>query len=584
MKQRKNMLTILLALCVIMGTLIGNSHHSYADVLESELVIDVQAVSGGSNTTFVLDSDGNVWACGANYKGQLGDGTKVNKNVLTKITGISNVIAIEGGAHHTLALKDDGTVWAWGENRWGQLGDGTKTDRDTPVQVTGLTDVQAIAAGYEHSIALKNDGTLWTWGTNGVGQLGDNTYMQKKIPVQVTGLTDVKAVDGGSHFTTALKNDGTVWAWGSGGSLGDGTSIESPIPLKVQDLEDVQAIECGGVHSLALKNDGTIWAWGGNYCGQLGDGTTTSKHIPIKTSLTDVKEIALRGYHSLVLKNDGTVWAFGNYLFDTSLQDQHPIPEQINGLTDVKTIKANSMHNIALKHDGTVWTWGQNFDGCLGDGTGVAKHTPVKIIDAPLSPVEAALELNSVSKVNIGDDIIVNASLHQVNDIYAEDITFTYDQTRLDYIGYEEVEGLTIVKEVANGNELRYIIASKGESHGIMDEDNILKLKFKAIAHGESKVQATGVRIANLEKEWDLEVANCGETTILVDSIADVDGSGGFTLLDLAIDSYYFNKLIEDTNTVKYNADIVMDGTINNDDLLAIVNEMLSNTDYTPNH
>ncbi|MCL1898898.1 MAG: RCC1 domain-containing protein, partial [Micrococcales bacterium] len=66
---------------------------------------------------------------------------------------------IAAGGNHTLALKSEGTVWAWGNNDRGQLGDGTGIDRLTPVQVKGLSGVVAVSAGNAHSLALKSDGT-----------------------------------------------------------------------------------------------------------------------------------------------------------------------------------------------------------------------------------------------------------------------------------------------------------------------------------------------------------------------------------------------------------------------------------------
>ncbi len=40
---------------------------------------------------------------------------------------------IAGGGFHTIALKSDGTLWAWGANYNGELGDGTTTDRWSPL-------------------------------------------------------------------------------------------------------------------------------------------------------------------------------------------------------------------------------------------------------------------------------------------------------------------------------------------------------------------------------------------------------------------------------------------------------------------
>jgi alpha-tubulin suppressor-like RCC1 family protein len=43
--------------------------------------------------------------------------------------------SVTAGGGHTMAVKTDGTLWAWGANWSGQLGDGTTTNRLAPVRV-----------------------------------------------------------------------------------------------------------------------------------------------------------------------------------------------------------------------------------------------------------------------------------------------------------------------------------------------------------------------------------------------------------------------------------------------------------------
>ena len=66
-----------------------------------------------------------AWAWGANWSGQLGDGTQDNRVRPVRVQNLSGLLTIAGGGGHNLALKPDGTVWAWGANFNGQLGDGT---------------------------------------------------------------------------------------------------------------------------------------------------------------------------------------------------------------------------------------------------------------------------------------------------------------------------------------------------------------------------------------------------------------------------------------------------------------------------
>jgi alpha-tubulin suppressor-like RCC1 family protein len=183
----------------------------------------------------------------------------------------SGVIAVVAGSNHSLALKSDGTVLAWGSNASGQLGDGTAVSRSSPIQVNGLgpgSGVVAIAAGMDHSLALKSDGTVLAWGGNSSGQLGDGTTSPRPSPVQVSGLGPASsvisiAVGLGSH-SLALKSDGSVVAWGanSSGQVGDGTTTTRVIPVQVSGLgsgSGVVGITAGGSDSFARRSNGQSW-------------------------------------------------------------------------------------------------------------------------------------------------------------------------------------------------------------------------------------------------------------------------------------------------------------------------------------
>ena len=48
------------------------------------------------------------------------------------------------------------------------------------------------------------------------------------------------------------------------------------------DLSAVRAVTAGGAHSLYVKADHSLWSVGKNTNGQLGDGTTTDRTIPVR--------------------------------------------------------------------------------------------------------------------------------------------------------------------------------------------------------------------------------------------------------------------------------------------------------------
>ncbi len=284
-------------------------------------ISEVREAAVSYSHTVAVKADGTVWTWGANLYGQLGNGTTTDRLFPVQVSGLSGVVSVAAGESvtsegkgFTVVLKADGTVWAWGANWTGQLGDGTSIDRHSPVQVSILSDVKAIAVGDYHSVALKADGTVWTWGGGGNGQLGDGTINSRLTPAQVPNLSGVAAVSAKFCHSLALKSDGSMWAWGYNyyGQLGDGTTTIRNFPVQVIGLSSVAAIAAGFSHTIAIKSDGTAWTWGDNYFGQLGDGTTSSHYSPTQvTSLSNVTSISAGMWHAMAVKSDGTVWGWG---------------------------------------------------------------------------------------------------------------------------------------------------------------------------------------------------------------------------------------------------------------------------------
>jgi hypothetical protein len=61
---------------------------------------------------------------------------------------------------------------------------------------------------------------------------------------------------------------------------------------------------------------GQIWAWGDNSCGELGDGSTTSKLSSEPIGLLGVTQIVmgirfLLQSYSAAIRSDGTLWTWG---------------------------------------------------------------------------------------------------------------------------------------------------------------------------------------------------------------------------------------------------------------------------------
>jgi alpha-tubulin suppressor-like RCC1 family protein len=296
-------------------------------------------------TSVALTTTGRVYAWGDNDFGQVGDGTTTMRPrpvVASKLHGVK-VTALRESGHWTLALTSTGKVLAWGENLGGELGDGTTKNRRIPVRVKipAGVHVTAISAGYNSGLALTRSGRVLAWGGNAAGQVGDGTAKDRHAPVYVRlpSHTKITSIAAGYGTGYAVTSAGRLLAWGYNGmgGLGDGTtaSRHTPVRVKLPVGVKVTAATAGLAHALALTTGGRVLACGYNFYGQLGDGSTTDRHEPVFVALPTG--------------------------------------------TKVRAMAAGNDFSAVLTSGGHILTWGRNDLGQLGDGTTTDSSTPVRV-------------------------------------------------------------------------------------------------------------------------------------------------------------------------------------------------------------
>ncbi|MBI0063098.1 InlB B-repeat-containing protein [Bifidobacterium sp. M0109] len=367
-------------------------------------------VSGGKaygyDFSLAVGSDGNAYAWGDNYYGQLGNGTRDDKhapvmvrtpdrNTYPDLPKDFTYLQVSAGGDHSLAVGSDGNAYAWGDNSKGQLGDGTSTSyRTTPVRVKtpdrntypdlpkDFTYLQ-VSAGQYHSLALGSDGNAYAWGYNCFGQLGNNTSgngVYSSVPVRVRdpanptdtskGLQAVQVSAGGWH-SLAVGSNGYAYAWGSNnwGRLGNNTTRDSSVPVLVRDpanptdtSKGLQATQVsGGIDlSLAVGSNGYAYTWGSNSAGGLGNNTTRDSSVPVR------------------VRNPANPT-------DTS-----------KGLQATQ-VSGGAAHSLAVGSDGYAYAWGFNDSGQLGNnssGRYASSTVPVRVRD-PASPTDTGKGLQT---------------------------------------------------------------------------------------------------------------------------------------------------------------------------------------------
>ncbi|XP_030755078.1 secretion-regulating guanine nucleotide exchange factor [Sitophilus oryzae] len=308
---------------------------------------EIVSIAGGGGHTLILTSNGFVYCCGWNSKGQLGLSDDTLTFTQIDILKEFKVVQISCGWDFSAAVCECGKQFVWGNNQYTQLGLSksiTCTGIPSRLQVSQklATGFKQVSCGLRHSAMITKDGGLLVAGTGAKGQLGlgdnfdDDNYLSiSKVP----DLYDVISVASGQNHTVSLKENGTILSWGENkyGQLGVDTSVAiSFIPLEAFHLEGLSSVYAGWTHSAALANNGDVFIWGRNNYGQLGSGRA-------------------------------------NALFK---------PEKLDTLSNVNQLSLGSEHNLAVTKDNKLYSWGWNEHGSCGTGDKKDVKIPTQILNS----------------------------------------------------------------------------------------------------------------------------------------------------------------------------------------------------------
>ena len=262
---------------------LGNGTVSNANTLVNVLneygkeIENIAMVSSHNNTTYLLDYDGNVYACGKGYK-----------KVAVKLEGLKNIAQISG--------------------KYGISAENKVIDLSTKQAIEGLKDIIKISQGENHAIFLSKDKIAYAIGTNTNGQCGNGTKVNCMTPTIIkdnvgTGiLSNIKDISAGNNFSMAVLENGEVYTWGSNenNKLGTEQTTDQVLPKKNSNTSNGIIVSAGTNHAVYVKEEGNVYAWGNGKKGSLGNRVNANSVEPV---LVGSQEVVVNTNHVTIEKH-----------------------------------------------------------------------------------------------------------------------------------------------------------------------------------------------------------------------------------------------------------------------------------------
>ena len=231
---------------------------------------NIASISCGYEHTMALTHTNDVYGFGSNFCRQLGLEPEFRVIVIPRHILISDKITqLACGGMYTICITSNGEYWACGYNYYGQLGFESDNNSCPLTKCDTPQNIVSVACGESHTIIMTAEKKLFSMGRNFKGQLCQSHAEGRNCPEPIKFRNGIHNFSCGDNHTIILDDCNQVWIFGMKLKESDAKRRSKYYRGYILTQSDIRVISSGGNHVL-LKSTSEIWGIGKNGDSQLG--------------------------------------------------------------------------------------------------------------------------------------------------------------------------------------------------------------------------------------------------------------------------------------------------------------------------
>ena len=376
-------------------------------------------IATGETHSCGLTGRHQVYCWGTSFRGELGSATPLapceevaaNCSPTPVLAVTLKPQSLAAGSMFSCALDSSGNASCWGANFYGQLGNGTQVDNSTPQSVQGNHHFVQLVAGRFHACGITDAQDAYCWGWDRSGQLGTGDVSTERCtffaidpcsttPRLVIGGHKWAQLTADERATCGLTIDGDTFCWGLDIGGNDGLFCQtaenlqgcSRTPIAVGTANKFKSIIIGDVHRCEQRIDETLECWGAQYQGAFGNGTLDGSATPVTGADGLAEPIFVSSRNGMCFLDDNhhaRCWGDNSSGQDGEgfIHDFQIVPIDVFGGWSFEKLQTNGVSDHVcgiITENGKGVCWGRGVFGQLG--TGVMHNVVIPALVQLLSP------------------------------------------------------------------------------------------------------------------------------------------------------------------------------------------------------